>query len=346
MAEQDFRNSAFYKELLSSAKEQGEVSLIDIVSVMKKHKDSAADLDAVIEALKSDGIQYTEESDESEPDFMSEPSEEDLEDFSDDEEFSDEDDASSDDAEGPSDDDLKDIEEEEEEDEENAPKKKRDEDDEDDDEDVEEEEEENINEWKGTDDDTEASSERFIDISSFSEHSAEHKTHQSSSRYDTSQDDPIRLYLKEIGNENLLTGEQEVELAMQMEKGAKIVESVIRESGILIKFFSDIIEKMNMKIEEDTEESLSTEELKEFLSIQKRYTSAYKEVLGKDIPKEIKEYLDLKGRMLLAGDAPEISKEVHEMREHLLDQLGGKPDESSPLYQGKKRSGSTEGGGI
>ena len=338
MAEQDFRNSAFYKELLSSAKEQGEVSLIDIVSVMKKHKDSAADLDAVIEALKSDGIQYTEESDESEPDFMSEPSEEDLEDFSDDEEFSDEDDASSDDAEGPSDDDLKDIEEEEEEDEENAPKKKRDEDDEDDDEDVEEEEEENINEWKGTDDDTEASSERFIDISSFSEHSAEHKTHQSSSRYDTSQDDPIRLYLKEIGNENLLTGEQEVELAMQMEKGAKIVESVIRESGILIKFFSDIIEKMNMKIEEDTEESLSTEELKEFLSIQKRYTSAYKEVLGKDIPKEIKEYLDLKGRMLLAGDAPEISKEVHEMREHLLDQLGGKPDESSPLYQGKKRS--------
>ena len=338
MAEQDFRNSAFYKELLSSAKEQGEVSLIDIVSVMKKHKDSAADLDAVIEALKSDGIQYTEESDESEPDFMSEPSEEDLEDFSDDEEFSDEDDASSDDAEGPSDDDLKDIEEEEEEDEENAPKKKCDEDDEDDDEDVEEEEEENINEWKGTDDDTEASSERFIDISSFSEHSAEHKAHQSSSRYDTSQDDPIRLYLKEIGNENLLTGEQEVELAMQMEKGAKIVESVIRESGILIKFFSDIIEKMNMKIEEDTEESLSTEELKEFLSIQKRYTSAYKEVLGKDIPKEIKEYLDLKGRMLLAGDAPEISKEVHEMREHLLDQLGGKPDESSPLYQGKKRS--------
>ena len=338
MAEQDFRNSAFYKELLSSAKEQGEVSLIDIVSVMKKHKDAAADLDTVIEALKSDGIQYTEESDESELDFMSEPSEEDLEDFSDDEEFSDEDDASSDDAEGPSDDDLKDIEEEEEEDEENAPKKKRDEDDEDEDEDVEEEEEENINEWKGTDDDTEASSERFIDISSFSEHSAEHKTHQSSSRYDTSQDDPIRLYLKEIGNENLLTGEQEVELAMQMEKGAKIVESVIRESGILIKFFSDIIEKMNMKIEEDTEESLSTEELKEFLSIQKRYTSAYKEVLGKDIPKEIKEYLDLKGRMLLAGDAPEISKEVHEMREHLLDQLGGKPDESSPLYQGKKRS--------
>ena len=288
MAEQDFRNSAFYKELLSTSKEQGEVSLIDIVSAMKKHKDVSADLDTVIEALKDDGIQYTEESEEDgEPDYMSEPSEEDIDDFSEEEEFSDEPDQEDDAADGPTDDDLKDIEDEEEDDEESRSRKGSGDDDDEDEEEEEEEEEENINEWKGTDDDTEASSERFIDISSFSEHSSEHKAHQTQSRYDTSQDDPIRLYLKEIGNENLLTGEQEVELAMQMEKGAKIVESVIRESGILIKFFSDVIEKMNMKIEEDTEESLSTEELKEFLSLQKRYTSAYKEALGKEIPKEI-----------------------------------------------------------
>ena len=339
MAEQDLRNTSFYKELLQTAKEQGVITLLDIVAEMKKHKDAPSDLDKVIDLLKEDGVQYTE-SEDSEPDFMDEPSEEDLEAF-DDDGFSDDDADVDDEDEEPTDDDLKDIEDEEdEEDEEEGERKKRSSDDDEDEEDEEDEdeEEENINEWKGTDDDTESSAERFIDISSFSESASDHKGHSSQTKFDASQDDPIRLYLKEIGNENLLTGEQEVELAMQMEKGAKIVESVIRESGILIKFFSDIIEKMNMKIEEDTEESLSTEELKEFLSIQKRYTSAYKEVLGKDIPKEIKEYLDLKGRMLLAGDAPEISKEVHEMREHLLDQLGGKPDESSPLYQGKKRS--------
>ena len=84
MAEQDFRNSAFYKELLVYSKEQGEISLIDIVSLMKKHKDTAFDLDSVIEALKDDGVQYTEDTEESEPDFMAEPSEEDLDDFSDD----------------------------------------------------------------------------------------------------------------------------------------------------------------------------------------------------------------------------------------------------------------------
>ena len=264
MAEQDLRNTSFYKALLQTAKEQGVITLLDIVSEMKKHKDAPSDLDAVVDALKEDGIQYTE-SEDSDPDFMDEPSEEDLEAFDDD--FEDDDVTDEDDE--PTDDELKDIEDEEddEDDEDEEGKRSSDEDDEDEDEEDEEEEEENINEWKGTDDDSETSAERFIDISSFSESTSEHKGHQQA-RFDASQDDPIRLYLKEIGNENLLTGEQEVELAMQMEKGAKIVQSVIRESGILISFFSSVIDKMNSKIEEDTEETLSTEELKEFLSVQ------------------------------------------------------------------------------
>jgi RNA polymerase primary sigma factor len=36
---------------------------------------------------------------------------------------------------------------------------------------------------------------------------------------ESSVDDPIRLYLREIGRENLLTAEQEVELSKQMEEG-------------------------------------------------------------------------------------------------------------------------------
>lgn len=36
---------------------------------------------------------------------------------------------------------------------------------------------------------------------------------------ESSIDDPIRLYLREIGKENLLTAEQEVELSKQMEEG-------------------------------------------------------------------------------------------------------------------------------
>ena len=338
MAEQDFRNSAFYKELLELSKEQGYVTLLDIVSAIKKHKDAPGDIDAISEALKEDGVQYTETED-SDPDFTDEPSEEDLENFDDDFDSDDIDDESTE--EGPTDDDLESIENEDDEDDETSSSKKKDEDDDDDeddeDEDDEEEEEESLSEWKGTDDDTEVSTERFIDISSVSEHQSEHKSHQAS-KFDTSQDDPIRLYLKEIGNENLLTGEQEVELAMQMEKGADIVKSVIRESGILITFFQKVIEKMNTKIEEDTEETLSTEELKEFLSIQKRYNAAYRDALGKDIPKEIEEYTDLKSRLLLAGESADLSDDVLKLREDLLNKLGGYPDEESPLYKGKKRS--------
>lgn len=339
MAEQDLRNTSFYKELLQTAKEQGVITLLDIVAEMKKHKDAPSDLDKVIDLLKEDGVQYTE-SEDSEPDFMDEPSEEDLEAF-DDDGFSDDDADVDDEDEEPTDDDLKDIEDEEdEEDEEDGERKKRSSDDDEDEEDEEDEdeEEENINEWKGTDDDTESSAERFIDISSFSESASDHKGHSAQTRFDASQDDPIRLYLKEIGNENLLTGEQEVELAMQMEKGAQIVLSVIRESGILISFFSSVIEKMNSKIEEDTEETLSTEELKEFLSVQKRYNTYYREALGKDTPREIKEYNEFKSRTLLAGDTPEADKELLKLRENLLDKLGGYPDEASPLYEGKKRS--------
>ena len=340
MAEQNLKNTAFYKQLTELASEQGEISLLDIVSAMKKHKDAPTDIDAVVEALRSDGIQYSESEDDG-PDYYEEPTENDLAEFEEDGDFEDADDiddSADDDETEPTDSELKDIEDEEDDDDESPSKKDKDDDEDEDEDDDEEEEEENINEWKGTDDDTESSAERFIDISAFSEHSTDHKQHQTTQKFDSSQDDPIRLYLKEIGNENLLTGEQEVELAMQMEKGQQIVESVIRESGILIKFFSEVIEKMNMKIEEDTEESLSTVELKEFLSVQKRYNQSYRDALGKDIPKEIEEYLEQKDRMILAGMSPEESAEVYRMRESLLDKLGGHPDESSPLYEGKKRS--------
>ena len=41
-----------------------------------------------------------------------------------------------------------------------------------------------------------------------------------SDKSDSSVDDPIRLYLREIGRESLLNAEQEVELSKKMEEGA------------------------------------------------------------------------------------------------------------------------------
>ena len=56
MAEQDLRNTSFYKALLQIAKEQGVVTLLDIVSEMKKHKDAPSDLDAVVDVGRQIGV--------------------------------------------------------------------------------------------------------------------------------------------------------------------------------------------------------------------------------------------------------------------------------------------------
>jgi RNA polymerase primary sigma factor len=54
---------------------------------------------------------------------------------------------------------------------------------------------------------------------------------------ESSVDDPIRLYLREIGKENLLTAEQEVTLSKRMEEGEGIIRNVIKASGVLGKEF-------------------------------------------------------------------------------------------------------------
>ncbi|MBQ0071622.1 MAG: RNA polymerase sigma factor RpoD [Spirochaetales bacterium] len=322
--------------------------MVDIITAKKTYSEGKAfDNNVIFNALVSFGIHYTENEDEND-DAESEPTVDDLEGKDLDEaplSLDDSDDFDEFDDDEPTEDELSELEKDvdfSESDGDEAPKKKsKSDDDEDDDEEEEEEEYEDssMNEWKGTDEDAETS-ERFIDISSFSEHNAEHSrsSHQASSKYDTSQDDPIRLYLKEIGNEKLLTGEQEVELAKQMEKGAQIVSSVIRESGILISFFSKVINHINTKIDEENEDTLSPEEIKEFLSVQKRYNLHYKDALGKDTSKAIAEYNELKQKMILAGDAPEKNAELVKKREDLLDKLGGHPDEKSPRYEGKKRA--------
>ena len=60
---------------------------------------------------------------------------------------------------------------------------------------------------------------------------------------ESSVDDPIRYYLREIGRENLLTAEQEVILSKQMEDGKNIIKDVIRNAGIMIPEFFAIAQK-------------------------------------------------------------------------------------------------------
>ena len=60
---------------------------------------------------------------------------------------------------------------------------------------------------------------------------------------ETSVDDPIRLYLREIGKENLLTAEQEVELSKQMEDGENAIRAALRSSGSLARELVRLVQK-------------------------------------------------------------------------------------------------------
>ncbi|MFW5995520.1 MAG: sigma-70 factor domain-containing protein, partial [Spirochaetia bacterium] len=60
---------------------------------------------------------------------------------------------------------------------------------------------------------------------------------------DSSVDDPIRLYLREIGRENLLTAGQEVELSKKMEDGENIIKDVIKRSGVIVPEFYSLAQR-------------------------------------------------------------------------------------------------------
>ncbi len=161
--------------------------------------------------------------------------------------------------------------------------------------------------WSGmsTDDDSVGGSDHYVDISSLDDHEGDiehirHSTILGTEKSDSSGDDPIRLYLREIGKENLLTAEQEVELSKKMEDGALIIKEVIQESGIMITRFYDILKTLSIKIE-GQEEEYNAKDYKELVTNQKRFSQFYREQL-KDVQSALKNYISKKEQMISSGE--------------------------------------------
>ncbi|MDC7246294.1 MAG: RNA polymerase sigma factor RpoD [Sphaerochaetaceae bacterium] len=147
---------------------------------------------------------------------------------------------------------------------------------------------------------------------------------------DSSVDDPIRLYLREIGRENLLNAEQEVELSKRMEEGAEIIKEVILKSGVLISSFSQIAEVASMRFEDEDLE-FSQKELKEKMNDQKRYLQCYKDIL-KEVSSALKNYTEAKKKAIASGidfNQDDALKKKHNMLLKKLSKVELQPEEIS-----------------
>ncbi len=148
---------------------------------------------------------------------------------------------------------------------------------------------------------------------------------------DSSIDDPIRLYLREIGKENLLTAEQEVELSKKMEDGENIIKGVIKNSGMIIPEFYAIAQKAFSKI--DPHESLKPrKELNEEMAEKRRLKQLYGETLKAALP-DMKQYMALKKRLYERDQISSIfdDPELVELRNRILPILQGSDLQSEEI---------------
>jgi RNA polymerase primary sigma factor len=119
------------------------------------------------------------------------------------------------------------------------------------------------------------------------------------SEKESSVDDPIKLYLREIGRESLLTAEQEIELSKQMEDGENIIKNVIKKSGMIIPEFYHIAQRAFSK-KDPRELNISKKEITEYMTERRRLNQFYKETL-RLIGGDLKNYIETKRRLITRG---------------------------------------------
>lgn len=136
---------------------------------------------------------------------------------------------------------------------------------------------------------------------------------------DAAIDDPIRLYLREIGKENLLTAEQEVELSKSMEEGEHIIKDVIRGSGMIIPEFHSLAEQTFRK-DDPRELGLSKKEISEYLAERRRLNQFYRDSL-RDVLSELRGYIENKQKSFEKGIDIIDDQQLQKRRKRLLETL-------------------------
>jgi len=139
------------------------------------------------------------------------------------------------------------------------------------------------------------------------------------SQKDSAVDDPIRRYLREIGKENLLTAEQEVELSKLMEEGENIIKDIIKKSGMMVPEFYSLAQKAFSK-KDPRELNLPKKDLTEYLAERRRLNQFYRDAL-KDLLGDLKLYMECKRRIVARGGSIFDDDELKVLRSNLVPAL-------------------------
>ena len=134
---------------------------------------------------------------------------------------------------------------------------------------------------------------------------------------DSAVDDPIRLYLREIGRETLLTAKDEVDLSKEMETGENIVKELLTSSGAVIPPFYDLAERA---VRDAREPNLTKKEASEFLADRRRLNAWYKDSIRELYP-NLKCYVEAKKRIAEQGGEVIGNDRLAELRAPILRSL-------------------------
>ena len=161
-----------------------------------------------------------------------------------------------------------------------------------------------------------ASDDDEVDAGKGGKDTAKKKSTQGQDKDSSLVDDPIRLYLREIGREHLLTAEQEIELSRQMEEGENIVKNVIRKSGMVIPEFFSIAQKASSK-RDLRELNLTKKEITEHLTEYRRLNQFYKDTL-RIIQSDLKNYMEVKKYLIAKDEDYKEDKECSVIRKRIM----------------------------
>ncbi|MDR1147120.1 MAG: RNA polymerase sigma factor RpoD [Spirochaetaceae bacterium] len=137
-------------------------------------------------------------------------------------------------------------------------------------------------------------------LKAFIKNASEKKNLRPSADKEAVIDDPVRLYLKEIGKVHLLNGDQEKELSRKMEEGGNIIKDVIKRSGMILTEYHRIAQKAFSKKEAKDLHEKTKKEITEFMTERRRLYNFYKEIL-RLIEPDLKKYIELKRKLISRG---------------------------------------------